>query len=979
MKAIVLGGSFAGVSAACALAKAGYETTLIDQHAYLGGDVASCQHTRVTCGEGGFPLDEPNGRRKMTLHARLKDAGVRILYMARCAGVFVDGERACGAAIATKYGVFALFADAVIDATESGVGRYHLTGCRAVPYEAEYGFDFERAEAVMEPVVYMPKELGLSGSCVLLTRTMRANTANVSFRFPVGEEEAADRTAIERRAHELMVKISEQLKKNSCLEGGQAHIAGSHTRLFYRDIPQDDRIGMVDAQLSAEFSMAEREKAEAQAAVLALDYAWQIHPAGQARHLLSAGREIIGWSVEACEEKDMNRLMFDAEAQGFSRYTADVIIAGAGTGGAMAGWALCKHGIDTLLVDNHYFCGGTNTVGKVYSAWHGYVDGMFAERARIVGAMPEAEVLSNRLCAMMMWEQLFAGSSARMIGGMTVCGAVREGRRIRAALLCGEEGFGLACGRFVIDGTADGDLCALAGVPFEVGGGRDGFVQTSSMWGHEYNRLKAFVYSQYNMDQDAIDPDSYEDLLRGIGLGYRANSEYEIVEMCMQRESRRFECRTGLTMAGIARRETHADDIAVGLCIHDTHGRPSSLMNTLSLFSHRMMEPGQKDIRIRMPLGMFLPKMLDNTALVGKSMCGEREAVALCRMNPDISNAGYAVGCAAAWAVLQGTDDLSTVELAPVQKELKEARVLPEWADNPGDRLGLSEALEALDDESDGGFAAMVQPKAEIVPYLKKALEGGGVRAFNAAMALAWHGEADGVSILIERLRAEENMDAVQFMQKNELDVAGVRADGFERVVNPNENYGYVGIELNDPDFSYSRINRLLVLIGLVGGDGLDEILDFAEKTEASWIMTGKTPYARSRIDTHRYAAEGRLFALAAAAERLADRRAAAALERIVDDPALAANRALLLAPPQCVLCEIAVARAALHCGSRKGAVRLAGYLSSPRSIFKKMALRALRETLPEGPDAEEALWMAYISSMDELPVIPWRGDPYCG
>ena len=45
----------------------------------------------------------------------------------------------------------------------------------------------------------------------------------------------------------------------------------------------------------------------------------------------------------------------------------------------MSGWALNSHGTDVLLLDSLYWCGGTNTVGKVYSAWHGYVDGMFAQ------------------------------------------------------------------------------------------------------------------------------------------------------------------------------------------------------------------------------------------------------------------------------------------------------------------------------------------------------------------------------------------------------------------------------------------------------------------------------------------------------------------------------------------------------------------------------------------------------------------------
>ncbi|MBQ2957078.1 MAG: FAD-dependent oxidoreductase [Clostridia bacterium] len=982
MKAIVLGGSFSGVSAACALADAGYEVTLIDEHSFIGGDVVAAQHTRITCGTGGLRMDMPNGRTKMMLHARLRDHGVQMLLLARCAGILTDGKRGCGAVIATKYGIYAVRSDAVIDATESGKGAYHLTGKRAQVTEAEYGYDMEHAPALMADTVAMPEEMGLTGQRVLLTRTMKPNTINVSFRFPAKLSPGfAGRMDIERRAHSLMAGTALELKKKRYFEEAKVLLTGSHVRLYYDEKPEDERICMISATLSPEFSSDELEKVQKAAENAALDYVSKLTGAGEPKEFFSGGRTIYGWRMEAADEQELMRLSFDAETQEFERMEADVVVVGAGTGGAMAGWALSSHETDVLLLDALYWCGGTNTVGKVYSAWHGYTDGMFAQRYREAAEMPEAGALTPRVGGMLLWEKRFASGSARMLGGFTLCGGIREDGRMKDALVCGENGFALVHGKFFIDGTADGDLCALTGAEYTVGGPRDGFVQTSSMWGFENNVVKDFTLNHYNMDQDVIDPDSYADLLRGIGLGYRGNSEYEIVEMCMQRESRRFKCRKSLTMAGIARRETHEDDIAVGLCIHDTHGRPSSLMNTLELFGARMIEAGAMDIRIRMPLGMFLPCGYDNVAIVGKSMCGEREAVGLCRMNPDISNSAYSVGLVAAYAIRQGTYSLEDVALEPVQEELRALRVLPDWAAKPSDALGIEEAVEALSDAADGGFASMVQKKEDIMPHLLKALAEGGVRADNAAMALAWHGEAQGAPVLLRMLKTEIEKDVQVFERCGEQDIKAMRSDGFEKIVNEDPRYGWVRIAMDDPDFSYSRVNRLLGLIGLAGGEGLEEVIDIAERANACELFRGKTPYAFSRIDTHSLIAEDRIWSIITAAERLADKKAAPALERILNDPDLAGQRIegilASVTPPKSAFMEIAAARAAAHCGSKAGARLLVGYLSDARSVFRKMAAMALKECF--GQEMNETGWKKYIEESSELPVTAYRGDPFGG
>ena len=979
-RAVVVGGTFAGVSAACALAERGVQVTLIDAHTFLGGDIVASRHTWLVNGEEGCRLDVPNGRTKMELYAMSRDVGVELLLAARVCGVMTDGSRACGVAFATKYGIFEVPADLVLDATEAQVCAYHLTGRRAHAVEAEFGYDMSNVSMRLNDTEAMPETLGLLNRHVLVGNTAAEYTVNVCFRFPVTEQERNDRQALERHAHELMVKSALCLRGKKGFEQGCVSIPASHTRLFYDELPSDPGIVRIDSLLPAVYTSGQRRKQDEQAARTALDSLRDLSEAGNARELMCAGRPVSGWRTEWNDRENLHRVYFDPCGQGFRAQNADVLVAGAGTGGAMAGWACAMRGVDVLALDQVHYCGGTNTVGRVFSAWHGYVDGMFAERMKEVAAQNDSQAMLPRVGAMMMWERMFG---KRMLGGLTVCGAGIRNGSLQWVLACGEDGFQLFHGDYVIDGTADGDVCALAGLPFTVGGGRDGILQTSSMWGYETQKAANFTMVRYNSDEDMIDPDSYRDLLRGFGLGYRHNSEYEIVEMCMQRESRRFDCLRSLTMAGIARRTCPDDTIAVGYCRHDTHGISSSLLNRFQLFSRAMNEPGCDDVRIRIPFGMFLPVGIDNVAIVGKSMSGEREAVNLCRMNPDLSNAAFAAGWMVAHAVQEKVTPLSALDVREGQKELASLRILPEWAMRPGDALGVREALELLKNPEDGGFASMMQDPGEIVPRLLEYLGTDGVEGDNAALALGWHGCPESARRLTDMLYREEERDIVRFERRGGCEVWGIRKDGFERIVNPNETYGNIAVPMDDPDFSYSRINRLLVLIGLSGGGNAEDLLALAARVEPGELLQGKTPYSVSRIDTHHYCQEERLWALGHAFERIGDPCCVRILDSLLDHPGLAYRDVSGtgwkgVTPPRAAFTELMLARAAAHCGSRKGAMRLVRYLADQRAVFAGAARRGLEEVY--GTIARtQSEWEDVLNACGNLNAKPYRGNPYWG
>ena len=138
----VCGGGIAGVFAAIASAKAGADTVLVEQHAFVGGQgTAGGVHT--FCGEtrlvndawremlrrlhalGGIAPYQPNhdGRAfdtealKFVLQEMLREAGVRLLLHTQLVDVERAGDAAAALVLYNKSGLLRLEVDQVIDAT----------------------------------------------------------------------------------------------------------------------------------------------------------------------------------------------------------------------------------------------------------------------------------------------------------------------------------------------------------------------------------------------------------------------------------------------------------------------------------------------------------------------------------------------------------------------------------------------------------------------------------------------------------------------------------------------------------------------------------------------------------------------------------------------------------------------------------------------------------------------------------------------
>jgi ribulose 1,5-bisphosphate synthetase/thiazole synthase len=164
----------------------------------------------------------------------------------------------------------------------------------------------------------------------------------------------------------------------------------------------------------------------------------------------------------------------------------DVCVLGGGTSGVCAAVAAARSGASVLLVEHYGFLGGMATSSMVL-IWHSFygMDG----QTKVIGGLPD-EIVA-RLRAMdgiynakeddtAHWvidadqtrfalDDCVLAEGVKLLLHSKVVGAIRDGRRITAALVETKSGRGAIRAKSFIDATGDADLIRFAGGQTEVG------------------------------------------------------------------------------------------------------------------------------------------------------------------------------------------------------------------------------------------------------------------------------------------------------------------------------------------------------------------------------------------------------------------------------------------------------------------------------------------------------------------------------
>jgi FAD-dependent oxidoreductase family protein len=173
-----------------------------------------------------------------------------------------------------------------------------------------------------------------------------------------------------------------------------------------------------------------------------------------------------------------------------------VLVVGAGGAGVTAALASARHGAQTMLVEQQSFPGGNSAI----LPWLGFhsrdyrqvVKGYPAEFAAALQAAGEASpirldpvlgsaVTMNAHAWRLLAMRLLAQADVRVLFGQTVVEVRRSADRIEHVVVQTKSGRRSISADVFIDASGDGDMAALAGVPWEKGRTGDGKVQAPTL------------------------------------------------------------------------------------------------------------------------------------------------------------------------------------------------------------------------------------------------------------------------------------------------------------------------------------------------------------------------------------------------------------------------------------------------------------------------------------------------------------------
>ncbi len=441
----------------------------------------------------------------------------------------------------------------------------------------------------------------------------------------------------------------------------------------------------------------------------------------------------------------------------------EVLVVGGGLAGVAAAVTAARTGAETLLVERTGSLGGMATIGRVQPAFRDDLTGGMVREltARLQAAGGQAQMWNPEVMKVVLLRMMRESRAKLMLYTMAV-GAIVRHNVIRGVFVESKSGPQAILANIVVDCTGDGDVAASAGVPFEVGRGRDdqtqtqtlvfvlGNVNTSKLNEARWNiaaladqarargdlhtrfagdanidpvilgehgvvkinsinipqvsglKVEDLTYAQIEAQEEALDLVAfYRKYVPGCEECYLLDS----AEVMGVRETRRIVGEYVLTGEDVLSGATFRDAIARGFYPVDVH----SADDTGDVAGMTPAKPYE------IPYRCLVPKKIENLLVAGRCISADHVAHASLRVMGTTMPLGEAAGCAAGMCIAKHRRP-RTLDGAQVRSYLRSFGAWPHWSPPEPGTKGISRVPDNLALAAHGVVAtadSVLRPGAE--------------------------------------------------------------------------------------------------------------------------------------------------------------------------------------------------------------------------------------------------------------------------
>ncbi|MDF2720806.1 MAG: hypothetical protein K0Q59_481 [Paenibacillus sp.] len=478
----------------------------------------------------------------------------------------------------------------------------------------------------------------------------------------------------------------------------------------------------------------------------------------------------------------------------------DILVVGGGTAGIIAACAAAEEGFTVTVAECGRGLGGVGTQAGIHAYYLGCHVGVQPEmdrRTREIGKELGGTVKGfNAEAKKAAIQERLAANGIRVLYDCVAVDVILDGRRVTGALFESPEGPIQVNASLTLDSTGNGDVCALAGVPFAKGREWDEVMQAYSVV-PRYFKGDEKIGDFKNYDAGWVDSSSTRDMSRALLEGrhlirrlpeLQENNIFSISPYVGTREGRQIRGEYVLGLEDLILDRRFDDAVMKCYSHYDNHATDMANESRLAQFWTVIVGAWSFRLGCDVPYRSFVPVKIDGLLIACRALSVDHDASSAVRMQPDMHAVGEVAGTAAALCLQTGRQPRD-VDVSELQRRLIKRGVLTAsdlsrssapWVTLPGSKRGdgewtldtvvqpdrLNLLLDAMGTEEEGKALWWIwQAGDAALPVLHKRFAAAqGLKRRGIALALALLGDRSGVPELIRSVtdRDEDGLPGVE-------------------------------------------------------------------------------------------------------------------------------------------------------------------------------------------------------------------------